>query len=119
LTLGVEFAMSYLRFSKAAADEIALMLAAGVASLAIATNFHCHFTTVYWIKQKVEMFEEAQPAPASLISRPRKTRLEAIEGLLDWLLDNSDDKKLSYLDEMVWFLYEEHDKGVLSHKIFF
>jgi transposase len=43
-----------------------------------------------------------------VIGRPRKITAEALEGLLDWLLDNGDDKKLAYLDEMVHFLDMEY-----------
>jgi DNA invertase Pin-like site-specific DNA recombinase len=70
LDLGVEFAMSKLRFSKTAIDEMALLLATNVHPREIARSFHCYFTTVYRIKQNVGLFREARPAPVSVISRP-------------------------------------------------
>jgi transposase len=104
--------MTSLRFSKAAADDMAILLAANVSLREIADSFHCHYSTVYRIKDKIEEFGEARPTPASLIGRPKKITAEALEGLLDWLLDNGSDKQLAYLDEMVIFLQEEYDIGV-------
>ena len=105
--------MSSLHFSKAAADDMATLLAANVSPREIAARFHCHYSTVYRIKDKIEEFGEARPTPASLIGRPKKITAEALEGLLDRLLDNDSDKQLAYLDEMVIFLQKEYDIGVL------
>jgi transposase len=97
--------MSKLRFSRVAADA---------EPHEIARAFHCHYTTVYRIQKNVNLFGEAKPAPISVMGRPRKITPEALEGLLDWLLDNDDYKKLSYLDEMVYFLDEEY--GISTSK---
>jgi transposase len=106
--------MSSLRFSKAAADNMALMLATDVAPREIANSFYCHYSTVLQIRQNVANFGEARPAPLVVMGRPKKITAEALEGLVDWLLDNGSDKKLAYLDEIVIFLEEEYDIGVLK-----
>lgn len=101
--------MSKLRLSKSAVDEMALLLATDVEPREIAHRFRCHAATVYRIQQNVDTFGEARPAPQTKMGRPRKITPAALEGLLDWLLDNGSEKKLSYLDEMVAFLDEEYD----------
>ena len=100
--------MSKLRFSTAAVNQMALLLESDVPPHEIAHAFHCHYTTIYRVQQKIELSGEARPGAFGLMGRPRKITAEALEGLLDWLLDNGDDKKLSYLDEMVHFLDEEY-----------
>ncbi len=101
--------MSKLRLSKANADEMALLLTTDVEPREIAHRFRCHCSTVYRIQQNIDTFGEARPAPVAQLGRPRKITPEALEGLLDWLLDNSSDSKLAYLDEMAAFLDEEYD----------
>jgi transposase len=115
--LGVAFAMSNLRFSKAAVENMALLLASDVKPREIAQSYRCHATTVLRIKHNVDLFGEARPAPPGVIGRPRKITAEALEGLLDWVLDNGDDQKLAYLDEMVYFLDEEYDIGVSKQTV--
>jgi transposase len=109
--------MSKLRFSKAAVDNMALLLATDVEPREIARQFHCHFTTVYRIQQNVDLFGEARPAPLVVMGRPRKITAEALEGLLDWLLDNGDEQKLAYLDEMVYFLDVKYGINVLRQTV--
>jgi transposase len=109
--------MSSLRFSKAAADDMALMLAADVPPREIANSFHCHYSTVLRIRQNIANFGEARPAPLVVMGRPKKITAAALEGLVDWLLDNGSDKKLAYLDEMVIFLEEEYDIGVSTSTV--
>jgi DNA invertase Pin-like site-specific DNA recombinase len=50
--------MSNLRFPKAAFDNMALLLATEVEPREIARSFHCHFKTVYRIKENVDLFRE-------------------------------------------------------------
>jgi hypothetical protein len=80
--------MSNLRFSNAAVHNIALLLATDVEPQEIARSSHCHFKTVYRIKQDVDLFAEAWPAPLVVMCRPRRVTAQALEGLLDWLLDH-------------------------------
>jgi transposase len=104
--------MSNLRFSKAAADNMALLLASDVKPREIAQSYRCHAATVYRIKKNVDLFGEARPAPLAVTGRPRKITAEVLEGLLDWVLNNRDDKKLSYINKMIHFLDEEYDIDV-------
>ncbi|ERF68636.1 hypothetical protein EPUS_09515 [Endocarpon pusillum Z07020] len=104
--------MSKLRLSKSTADEMALLLAIDVKPQEIARRFRCHCSTVYRIQENINTFGEARPAPVAHLGPPRKITPEALEGLLDWLLENGSEKKLSYLDEMVAFLDEEYDIDV-------
>lgn len=72
--------MSKLRFSISAVKKMALFLAAHVEPRQIALSFHCHFTTVYRIKQNVTLIEETRSAPVSvMIERPRKITAVALE----------------------------------------
>jgi transposase len=100
--------MSNLRFSRPAVENMALLLATNVEPREIAQTYRCHATTVYRIKQNVDLFGEARPAPVSVQGRPRKITAEALEGLLDWVLDNGDEQKLAYLDKIVHFLDMEY-----------
>jgi transposase len=115
--------MSNLRFSKAAANNMALLLASDVKPREIAQSYRCHAATVCRIKQNVDLFGEARPAPLAVSGRLRKITAEALEGLLDWVLDNGDDKKLShieemsYIDEMIHFLDKEYDINVLRQAV--
>jgi hypothetical protein len=68
--LGVVFAMSNLRFSKAAVENMALLLATKVEPREIARIYRCHAATVYRIKQNVELFKDPRPAPLVVIGRP-------------------------------------------------
>jgi hypothetical protein len=70
--------MSKLHFSKAAVDNMALLLAIDVELHEIVRQFHCHFTTVYRIHQNVDLFREARPAPLVVIVRPRKITTEVL-----------------------------------------
>jgi transposase len=97
------------RLDQQSRDEIALLLATGVETREIARTFRCSSATVYRYGQNIQLFGQVLPEPVSAIGRPRKITYEARQGLIDWLLDNGDDKKLSYLDEMVVFLKEEYD----------
>jgi hypothetical protein len=101
--------MSNLRFSKAAADNMALLLASDIKAREIAQSYRCHAATVYWIKKNVDLFGEARPAPLAVTSRPWKITVEALEGLLNWVLNNRDDKKLLYINKMIHFLNKEYD----------
>jgi hypothetical protein len=49
---------------------MALLLATNVERQEIAQTYHCHTTTVYRIKQNVDIFGEARPAPVLVQSRP-------------------------------------------------
>ena len=89
--------MSNLRFSKAAVENMALLLATDANPKEIASSFRCHAATVYRIKQNIELFGEARPAPISIQGRPRKITPEALEGLLDWVLENGEEYKTAYL----------------------
>jgi transposase len=109
LALSIKFAISKLRLSKSAVDEIALLFATNVEPRKIAQNFCCHISSVYQIQQNINTFRETRPAPLTNIGRPQKITPKAFEGLLNWLLDNSSEKKLSYLDEIVAFLDEEYN----------
>jgi hypothetical protein len=66
----VEIVMSHLRFSKAAFDNMALLLATDVELREIARSFHCHFETGYRIKQNVDLFREARSAPLVIMGKP-------------------------------------------------
>ena len=110
--------MSKLRFLKSTVDEMGLLLDTGVEPREIARRFWCHFITVYRIQQNIDTFGEARPAPIAQIGRPRKITLEALKGLLDWLLDNGLEKKLSYLDKIVAFLDKEYDIEVSKSTVY-
>jgi transposase len=110
--------ISKLRLSKPAVDEIALLLAADVEPQKIVHSFHCHAATVHRIKQNVDTFGETRLAPVSIMGRPRKITAEVLEGLLDWLLENSDDKALLYLDKIVAFLEEEYKISALNSTVY-
>jgi transposase len=110
--------ISKLRLSKPAEDEIALLLAADVEPQKIVHSFHRHAATVYRIKQNVDMFGKTRLAPVSIIGRPRKITAEVLEGLLNWLLENSDDKALLYLDKIVAFLEEEYKISALNSTVY-
>jgi hypothetical protein len=56
---------------------MALLLATNVEPQEIAQTYHCHATTVYRIKQNVDIFGEARPAPVLVQSRP----LSGLRGL--------------------------------------
>ena len=88
---------------------MALLLASDVPQHEIALSFHCHKATVCRVQQNIDQFGQASSPALVPMGRPRKISVEALEGLLDWLLENGDDKKLSYLDEMVHFLDDEYD----------
>ena len=109
--------MTSLRFAKAAADDMAILLAANVSPRDIANSFYCYYSTVYRIKEKIEEFGEARPASASLMGRPKKITAAALEGLTDWLFDNEGDKQLAYLDKMIIFLQKEYDINVSTSTV--
>lgn len=56
-------------------------------------------------------------APVSVQGRPRKITIEALEGLLDWVLDNGEEHKTAYLDEMCHFLNEEYNIDVSKQTV--
>ena len=109
--------MSNLRFSKAAAENMALLLATDVDPKEIASIFRCHAATVYRIKQNVKLFGDPQPAPISVQGRPRKITAEALEGLLDWVLNNEEEHKTAYLNEMYHFLDKEYNIEVSKQTV--
>ena len=51
------------------------------------------------------------------MGRPRKITPETLEGLLDWLLENNDDKAFLYLDEMIVFLDEKYEISISKSTI--
>jgi hypothetical protein len=51
------------------------------------------------------------------MGRPQKITAEALEGLIDWLLNNRDNKKLAYLDKMVDFLDIEYSIDVSTQTV--
>ena len=61
--------MSKLRFSKQAVEQMALLLLTDVEPQEIAQTFHFHFTTVYQIKQNINVFEETQPVMSVIMNR--------------------------------------------------
>jgi hypothetical protein len=52
-----------------------------------------------------------------VMSRPRKITAEALEGLINWLLNNRDDKKLAYLNKIINFLNMEYSIDVLTQTV--
>jgi hypothetical protein len=56
---------------------MALLLATNVEPQEIAQTYHCHATTVYSIKENVDLFGEARPAPVLVQSGP----LSGLRGL--------------------------------------
>jgi hypothetical protein len=56
---------------------MALLLATNVEPQEIAQTYYYHATTVYRIKQNVDIFREARPAPVLVQSRP----LSGLRGL--------------------------------------
>jgi transposase len=109
--------MGNLRFSRAAVENIALLLATDVEPREIAETYRCHASTISRIKQNVAIFGDPQPAPVSVQGRPRKITVEALEGLLDWVLENGEEHKTAYLDEMRYFLEDEYDIEVSKQTI--
>ena len=113
----MRFAMSNLRFSRAAVENMALLLATDIEPREIAQIYRCHASTVGRIKQNVAIFGDPRPAPVSIQGRPRKITAEALEGLLDWVLDNGEEHKTAYLDEMVHFLDMEYNIDVSNSTV--
>jgi transposase len=97
------------RLDQQSRDEIALLLAIGVETREIARTFRCSSATIYRYGQNIQLFGQVLLEPVSVIGRPRKIIYKARQSLINWLLNNSDDKKLSYFNEMVIFLKEEYD----------
>ena len=90
--------------TQAAREEIALLLTAGVGRKEIARRFHVHESTVSRYRQNNAIFGQPIAPRFAPLGRRQKVTVEAREGLINWLLKNGDDKKLSYLDKMVIFL---------------
>ena len=95
------------RLDQDAREEAALLLSCGVDPKEVARRFRCHESTVSRYGRNNLLFGSPLPPLVCALGRPRKITEEARQGLVDWLLENGDDSKLSYLEEMVLFLQEE------------
>ena len=94
--------------SAAARAEIATLLEIDSDPAEIARCYRVHYTTVARYRTNLQYF--GQPLPPQVAQgRPRKITMDAEEGLIDWLWENSDDHKTAYFDEMVHFLEEKFD----------
>jgi transposase len=100
--------MPGLRIAKKTREEMALLMASGATAKDVATAYKCHLSVAYSYKQNDLLFGDPLPPPLSVQGRPRKMTQEAKEGLIDWLLENAEDKQLSYRDEMRHFIADEY-----------
>jgi transposase len=99
---------STLRLDLNVRQAIGALLEAGASPVELARLYRCHPATVYRYRANLDLYGDVAPPPPSVQGRPRKITHEAREGMLDWLLENGEDRQLAYRDEIVVFLQEEY-----------
>jgi transposase len=101
------------KLTQAVRDDIQLQLQASTRPDVIATAYRISERQVYKMQQNLKTFGCVAPDPAQfqIQGRPRLVTPEAREGVLDFLLENG---KLSYIDEVAFYLKDEWDIEVSS-----
>jgi transposase len=99
---------STLRLDISVRNAIGTLLETGASPAEIAQLYRCHPVTVYRYRANLEVYGDVTPAPPSVQGRPRKITYKARESMLDWLLENGEDRQLAYRDEIAVFLQEEY-----------
>jgi transposase len=83
---------STLRLDLSVHQAIGALLQAGASPAELARLYHCHPATVYRYRADLDLDGDVAPPPPSVQGRPRKITYEAREGMLDWLLENGEDR---------------------------
>jgi hypothetical protein len=94
------------KLTQAARDDIQLQLEAGTRPNTITSAYRISERQVYKMRENLKIFGCVAPDPAQfqVQGRPRLITPNAREGVLDFLLEN---RKLAYIDEVVFYLEEE------------
>jgi transposase len=105
---------STLRLDISVRNAIGTLLEAGASPAEIAQLYRCHPVTVYRYRANLKVYGDVTPTPPSVQSRPRKITYKARESMLDWLLENREDRQLAYYNKIAVFLQKEYSIYILK-----
>ncbi len=95
------------RLKESSKENIALLMSCEASAKDVADQFKCFMASAYRLQQNVELYGSPQPPGFHPIGRPPRLNAKARDAMIKWMLENTNEHKMSYLDEICEFLMEE------------